>query len=389
MARACALVAFTGALVLAQGASMAAAAPGMNEGSAMPVTGFEIVSAGHSNTVFGLQTNGSLTAWGENSARQTGDGGSTDRNTPGFTFASDPTFVGVKQVGSGTDFSVALKADGTVWAWGNNAIGQLGNGTLTTSATPVAVTGMTGVRQISIGAQCTLALKADGTIWAWGQGGSGELGNGASTSSNVPVQVDFTSRAAGTLRLAKAIYTGTDFSMAIMADGTVWGWGRNANRQLALAGADRATPVQADAALTGARSLSLGDAFGAAILPDGTIRTWGADGSGQLGNGATIGNQNTPQAPGVTKALQVVTGDDHMLALLADGTIMGWGSNLNGQLGFSGADRTSPLALTAFGAAGSTRFLGAGLNSSFQVRADGTVYGTGENSAGTLATTDF
>ncbi|MCW2972280.1 MAG: repeat-containing protein [Thermoleophilia bacterium] len=377
-------------IVMGWGSSEANAAPGMGEGSAMPVSGFEIISAGHSDAVFGLQTDGTLTAWGANADGQTGDGAFANRSTPGFTFPNDATLVGVKQVAAGNDFTSVLKADGSVWAWGSNFDGALGDGTGNDSATPVAATGMTGVRQIAAGAQSTYALKADGTVWAWGEGSSGELGDGAGSDSDSPVQVNFSARPAGNARLVRAIYAGTDYAMAIMSDGAVWGWGRNFDKQLAIATtSDKMTPQAAAAALNGARSIALGDAFGAAILGNGTVVTWGDDSSGQLANGATTGDQSTPQATGITNALQVVAGDDHGLVLLADGSVSGWGSNADGQLGFSGSDQASPLALAAFGGVGSTRYLATALNSTFQVRSDGSVRGMGDNTSGQLADATF
>src|SRR6266481_9388501 len=129
---------------------------------------------------------GTVWAWGLNGSGQLGNGTFTNSNTP----AQVSGLSGVTAIAGGAEHSLALKSDGTVWAWGNNALGQLGNGTFTDSNTPVQVLGpgglgyLTGVMAIAAGALDTLALKSDGTVWAWGYNADGELGNGTYTNSN-------------------------------------------------------------------------------------------------------------------------------------------------------------------------------------------------------------
>ena len=96
---------------------------------------------------------------------------------------------GILIIAEGWDHSLALKGDGTVWAWGYNEYGELGNGTNSDSNVPVQVLGLTGITAITEGWDHSLALKGDGTVWAWGYNGSGQLGNGTNINSNVPVQV--------------------------------------------------------------------------------------------------------------------------------------------------------------------------------------------------------
>src|SRR5262249_46160002 len=122
--------------------------------------------------------------------------------------------------------SLALTSDGSVWAWGANSAGELGTGTVTNSSVPVKVAGLTGVIKVAAGSSHSLALRSDGTGWAWGDNVSGQLGNGASTASqDTPVQVygltGITQIAAGGL-----------FSIALRSDGTVWAWGDNSMGQL-------------------------------------------------------------------------------------------------------------------------------------------------------------
>src|SRR6266446_1181073 len=114
----------------------------------------------------------------------------------------------------------SARGQGTVWAWGLNGSGQLGNGTFTNSNTPAQVSGLSGVTAIAGGAEHSLALKSDGTVWAWGYNALGQLGNGTFTGSNTPVQV---SGLSGVTALA----VGFSHSLALKSDGTVWAWGFN------------------------------------------------------------------------------------------------------------------------------------------------------------------
>ncbi|MDD5501046.1 MAG: hypothetical protein PHH57_05095 [Candidatus Omnitrophica bacterium] len=130
----------------------------------------------------------------------------------------------VTAISSGLRFSLVLLTDGTVWAWGENGWGQLGDGTITDSDAPVQVKNLSGVIAISAGHYHSLALKADGTVWAWGDNESGELGNGTTINSYVPVQVS-------KLDGIEALEAGEAHSLALRKDGTVWSWGNNENGQ--------------------------------------------------------------------------------------------------------------------------------------------------------------
>src|SRR6266850_629769 len=165
------------------------------------------------------QSMGAVSAWGYNAYGQLGNGAngagtnSANTNTPGPV----SNLLGVTAVTGGQLNSLALKGDGTVWAWGYNLYGQLGNGTNNDSNTPVQVSNLSNVVAIAGGGYHSLALQGDGTVWAWGYGLQGELGDGAATSSNTPVQV-------GILSTVAAIAAGEYHSLALKADGTVWAW---------------------------------------------------------------------------------------------------------------------------------------------------------------------
>lgn len=158
-------------------------------------------------------------AWGANGYGQLGTGNFTSSSIP----VALTTVSNVVAVASFQQHSVALKSDGTVWAWGYNYVGQLGNGTISSSYTPpVQVLGLTGIVAIGVGSQHSVALKNDGTVWAWGYNNNGNLGNGSRTNSSIPVQVSGLSG-------VRAIAVGWNHNLALLNNGTVRAWGYNAN----------------------------------------------------------------------------------------------------------------------------------------------------------------
>jgi alpha-tubulin suppressor-like RCC1 family protein len=217
-------------------------------------------------------------------------------------------------------YTLALKDDGTVWAWGRNDYGQLGNGTNTDSNVPVQVLGLTDVTAIAGSFYYSLALKNDGTVWAWGYNGNGQLGNGTTTDSNYPVKV------LGLTGITK-IAVGDDHSLALKSNGTVWAWGWNRYGQLGNGTYTSSNvPVQVSG-LTGVTAIAGGGIYSLALKNDGTVWTWGYNGDSQLGNGTT-NNSNVPvQVSRLTRIKAVAVDDDRPLALKDDGTVWAWGHN--------------------------------------------------------------
>jgi len=209
---------------------------GTSYGSEVSFTLYPKISAGGFHSL-AVKSDGTTIAWGKNEHYQLADSTKTNRSSP--VNVSGISNVIAVSAGSWGYHSVALKADGTVWAWGNNSAGQLGDGTTVQKSSPVQVSSLTGIVAIATGSDHVVALKSDGTVWAWGQNDYGQLGDGTTTNSNVPVQV---SGLAGIV----AIEAGDSHSIALKSDGTVWAWGKNGNGQLGDGTTTNSTfPVQA------------------------------------------------------------------------------------------------------------------------------------------------
>jgi uncharacterized protein (TIGR03437 family) len=218
--------------------------------------------------------------------------------------------TGAVAIAAGGEHSLALKSDGTVWAWGFNSTGGLGDGSTTNSSVPVQVSGLTGVVAIASEKQSSIALKSDGNVWAWGYGGDGELGDGSTSNSDVPVEVSGLSGVSG---IAAGGYTG----IGLKSGGTVWTWGDNSYGELGNGStvANSSVPVEVSG-LTGAVAIAGGQYFGLAVA-GGTVQVWGDNSYGELGNGSTVANSNMPvEAYGLTDVVAIAGGYYHALAAL-------------------------------------------------------------------------
>ncbi len=300
-----------------------------------------------SRTSLAVRSDGTVWAWGENNKGQVGDGTTTDRTTPVAVKGPGGTGVlgGVVAVSGGYEFSVALKADGTVWGWGANDDGQLGNGTTTNSAVPVQVKGLAGVVAVAGGVDGyhALALKADGTIWAWGDNYDGQIGNGTTVDAVLPTQVKGAG-GAGVLTSMVAIAAGETHSLALRSDGTVWAWGYNGYGQLGDGTTDTRTTPDKVTDLGGAASaIGSGSSHSLAVRTDGTVHAWGNNGDGQLGDGTTSERTKPVRVRGINRGSGVsgvLGGRYHSVAVRSDGQIRSWGDNDYGQLG-DGTDSES------------------------------------------------
>jgi alpha-tubulin suppressor-like RCC1 family protein len=297
------------------------------------------IAAGYGHTC-ALLSNGTSWCWGSNAFGQLGDGTTTDHDTP-VTVGPTPT------IAAGYQHTCGVLNDGSAWCWGWNYYGQLGNGmTGGISATPSTVSGLTNAVAISAANSHTCAVLRDGTAWCWGDNVLGQLGNGSVAPSNTPVQVSG-------LTNAVAIAAGYYHSCALLSDGTARCWGQNTLGQLGDGTTTgRLAPV-AVSGLSNAVAISAGDWYTCALLSDGTARCWGYNNDGQLGNGTTTEDPNpTPVAvSGLSNAVAIdaggYAGTGHTCALLSDGTARCWGWNYYGQLGNnSTTDSPTPVAVS-------------------------------------------
>ncbi|MGB3441766.1 MAG: hypothetical protein WBA97_23725 [Actinophytocola sp.] len=223
----------------------------------------------------------------------------------------------------------AVRADGTVWAWGENNFSQLGNGwTGGESPVPARVVGLTDVVAVAETRVNGLALRADGTVWGWGANWGWVLGDPGQSDTNVPVRL---TRLSG----ITAIAANTTAAYALRADGTVLAWGRNDRGQLGTGSTEYNTWEPAPVSgLTGVTAINAGDDTAAAIRSDGTVWTWGDNQDLQLGSGTEEPFVRVPvQVSGLTGVMDVSLDYQHGYAVRDDGTVWAWGSNRFGGLG--------------------------------------------------------
>ena len=225
--------------------------------------------------------------------------------------------------------TAAIKTDGTLWLWGFNNIGQLGNNNVTRQSSPVqTVSGGTNWKLVFNGGYHSAAIKTDGTLWLWGNGADGQLGDNTAVRKSSPVQTV----SGGTNW--KSVACGRDHTAAIKTDGTLWNWGLNSNGQLGdNSVTHRSSPIQTVAGGTNWKLVSSGYYHTAAIKTDGTLWLWGHNNNGQLGDN-TITHRSSPiqTVSGGTNWKSVAGGAGYTAAIKTDGTLWTWGSN-NGQLG--------------------------------------------------------
>jgi len=266
-----------------------------------------------------------------------------------------------KQVGSDNDWAavsqrrlttMALKTDGSLWAWGLNGYGQLGDGTTTDSSTPVQIGEEKGWKVVSASMGQygpTVAIRTDGSLWAWGRNDYGELGigtRGEDTSKKAPVQV-------GTDKDWAAVSVGYYHSMALKTNGSLWGWGNNRTGALGDGTtANRIAPAQIGAAKNWA-AVCAGLDRTVAIMTDGSLWEWGLDVFSDDISGNSKDNRNTPVQVGTEKNWAAVTACSyHTVALKTDGSLWAWGRNDRGELGdYTTTKRYTPIRVGEKGSA--------------------------------------
>lgn len=269
-----------------------------------------------------LTSNGAVWAWGENALGQLGDRTQTDRTGPVRVTGLDD----VVAIAAGQAHSFALRRDGTIWGWGWNYDGQLGlTGPPFSLSSPVQVPDLPLLRSIDAGFAHSVAVARDGSVWAWGRNFNGELGDGTLDSRTEPMKVT------GDLE-ATSVSAGLVHSLALLVDGSVVAWGANGVGQLCMDG-DQTEPTSIPGAQDILRiTVGAGQSFG--LDAAGVVHVCGLNGDGQLGDGTVTDRPTLHAAPDFYgPALFVASGTLHSLFLYEDGRVGAAGSNEHGQLG--------------------------------------------------------
>ncbi len=336
-----------------------------------------------------VNSSGTVYTWGNNQYGQLGNGNNTESNIP-VAVRGLLTGKTITQIAAGSFHSIAVASDGTVYTWGYNYYGQLGNGSNTDSNAPATVSGLLSgkdIIQTAAGNYHSIALASDGTVYTWGYNSDGELGNSDNTESNVPVAVSSLSSAKTITHVA----AGGFHSIALASDGTSYTWGSNYYGQLGTGNNTNSNvPVEVGNLLSGKTitQVAAGGSHSIVLTSNGTVYTWGSNHYGQLGNGNNT-DSNVPVLVGNLLSgktiIEVAAGYYHSIALMSDGTVYTWGYNYYGQLGNGkNIDSNIPVAVGGLLSGKTIVQVAAGEYHSIALASDGTIYTWGLNYNGEL-----
>jgi alpha-tubulin suppressor-like RCC1 family protein len=301
-------------------------------------------SSGNLHSI-GLRANGSLWAWGSGGNGRLGNNTTVNRSSPVSVVGGFTDWV---RVSAKNAHNLGVRANGTLWSWGFNGTGQLGDNTVLDKSSPVSVVGgFTDWSQASAGAYHSLGIRTNGTLWAWGSNRGptnivrGQLGDNTSVNRSSPVQVvgGFTDWVQAT--------AGLDHSLGVRANGTAWAWGANDVGQLGNNTiTDRSSPVQVVGGFTDwVQTTNFAHSVG--LRSNGTAWSWGFGAFGRLGNNGTTNTSSPVQVVGgFTDWVHINTFGGHNLGVRANGTLWAWGDNYRSQLGDNtSTDRSSPVSV--------------------------------------------
>ncbi|HRQ86984.1 MAG TPA: cell wall anchor protein, partial [Candidatus Saccharibacteria bacterium] len=358
--------------------------------------------AGATGHALALSSSGQVYAWGENTYGHLGNGTTDSSLVPIPVTSGDLDGKTITEVAAAANHSLALDIDGQVYAWGNNGSGRLGDGTITTRLSPVAITGgaLSGKTIVAIeaGSSHSLALDSDGQVYAWGRNLYGQIGDGTSSDRHSPVAI--TGGAIAGKTITKIAASG-ELSFVIDSDGLLYGWGRNYYGALGVSGANSGnTPNPSPGAVNGSAGLA-GKVVSSVVSSPNIMASFAIDSTGVLyawGNGAYNSQLGTGVNGYVGSPTPVTVGDlagktvamaagggAHSLALDSSGAVYAWGGNDYGELGISGGKTgTAKLVSTGDLAGKAVVFISAGHSFSLAITSEGQVVAWGRNYAGQL-----
>ena len=322
-----------------------------------------------------------LSAWGNGTYGALAQGNTTNFSSP-KTIGS---LANWQQVSTGGQYHVAaIKSDNTLWMWGYNGSGQLGNNTLNNYSSPIQVGTGSQWFQVATGQSHTLAIDTNGRLWAWGSGATyGQLGLGNTTSYSSPKQV-------GSSTNWIKVAAGINASYGLKSDGTLWSWGQGNHGELGLSSTGNySSPNQISGSLSWI-NIAAGGYYAMGIQTGGTLWAWGYNTSYNLGNGLNS-QSNAPTRVGSSVVWSSVYlspsgSSQHTLGLSATGILYAWGDNGSGELGLNNTTANSyNTAGTYPVGAGTWSAVGVGVTTSYAVTTDGRLFSWGNgNSYGQL-----
>ncbi|MFD3653680.1 RCC1-like domain-containing protein [Streptomyces sp. NPDC058620] len=329
--------------------------------------------------------NPTVLAWGAGRTGQLGNGTSTDSLTPASVtslFRGDVDQLSAGGTSSSDSFALA-RTDKTVKSWGNNSMGQLGNGGSINQTVPTTVPRLTNIKDVAAGGAHGLALDTSGQVYSWGDNAYGQLGNNRTGDSRtVPDRVQGMPR-------VKQISAGCDFSLALLENGKVYAWGRGVYGQLGNGSrAVSSVPRQVEG-LSDITEIDAGCHHALALNADSTVKSWGYNLYGQLGNSSTKSAVTPVDVDWLEYVSDIEAGAHHNYVITSDSEVWGWGNNQYGQLlesdeafdsNVSRTNRTAPVRIPRLKG---VQHLAAGARHGVAVTADD-VYTWGHNGEGQL-----
>ena len=329
------------------------------------------ISAGITHTA-AIRADGSLLAWGRNDGGQLGDGTTIDRHSPVHIMDN------VVYVSAGYTHTAAIRGDGSLWIWGLNYHASTGDGSIIDRLSPIRV--MDNVIAVSAGLWHTLAVQSDGSLWAWGSNEVGQIGDGTTIDRYSPVHI---------MDNVIAVSAGGGHSAAIMSDGSLWAWGFNNSGCVGDGSTiDRLRPVRIMDNVTAVSAGFIGGT--AAIRTDGSLWTWGWNLPGILGDGTNTNRHSPIRIMDNVSAVSI--GQDHTTVIRTDGSLWAWGVNdmwnynpedLN-ERGLMLGGGTNIRGNTPIRIMDNIMYVSAGVDHTTVIRSDGSIWAWGYNFAGRL-----